>query len=163
MRGTFLCFFCTIAFFSNAQEKAIFTKNDTTWVQIEAEFPGGRAGWAKYLTKKLNRDIASEYVKFPKKAKDTSVKVTAWVLFIINTDGSISEVEVENQKELHPKVAAEAIRVIKEGPLWTPAQQEYFISLPDKPVEQQIEEAMKRGIKKVKYRAKQAITWVVIP
>jgi len=152
-----------IGFSSHAQEKEIFTRNDTTWVQKEAEFPGGRAGWVKYLTKKLNRDIASEYVKFPKKAKDTSVRVTAWVLFIVDIDGSISEIEVENEKELHPKVAAEAIRVIKDGPLWIPAQQEYFLPSLNKTMEQQIEEATKRGIKKVKYKAKQAITWVVTP
>lgn len=43
------------------------------------------------------------------------------VEFVITKFGTIGEVTVVNPKEVHPALAKEAIRIIKEGYGWIPA------------------------------------------
>lgn len=114
-------------------------ETDTTvfsTVQVPAEFPGGLAGWTKYLEQNLNAELGVKYVKI-KKGQSVG-KATVIVTFIVDKEGNISDVRAENKQ--HPKLVAEAIRVIKEGPKWIPATQ---------------------NGRKVKYRHRQAITWQV--
>ena len=102
-----------------------------TSVQIEAEFPGGPAAWKSYLVKNLNVNTASD-------KGAPAGKYTVLLSFLVDIDGSVSDVQSMNNPGYG--TAEEAIRVIKNGPKWLPA--EY-------------------GGHKVKYRAKQAITFVV--
>lgn len=104
-------------------------------VDVEAKFPGGQQGWIKYLQKNLNADLGAEYLN-PKKHKP--VRQTVIVSFLVDKEGKITEVKVLNENEVHPKLAEEAIRVIKQGPDWIPAEQDG---------------------RKVIYRQKQSITW----
>ena len=85
-----------------------------TVVQIEAEFPGGKAAWAKYLERNLNRDLPSENGAPPGKYSVT-------LSFLVDKNGNISEVTAENDPGYGTK--DEAIRVIKKGPAWKPAVQ----------------------------------------
>ncbi len=85
-----------------------------TVVQIAAEFPGGTAGWIKYLERNLNRDLPVENGAPPG-------KYTVIVSFIVSKTGAISDVTAENDPGYGTK--AEAIRVITKGPPWKPAVQ----------------------------------------
>jgi protein TonB len=119
--------FITLAFIA-IQSNAQTSTNDTdfvkefTSVQVEAKFPGGTSAWRKYLEQNLNASVGSRYIKL--KRGEQSARQTATVSFLVDKEGNISEVEVVNPNEVHPKVAAEAMRVIKNGPKWTPAVQD---------------------------------------
>jgi hypothetical protein len=76
-------------------------------------------GWEKYLQNNLNTQIASKYVKIPKGEKTGSQQVL--VRFMVNEYGKVVVADVVNKKEVHPKLAAEALRVVNESPLWRPA------------------------------------------
>lgn len=110
---------------------------DTTEVQTEARFPGGAKGWQRYLEANLNVDLGARYLK-PKRGQ--TITQQAIVSFLVDTSGNISEVQILNPGDVHPKLAAETMRVIKEGPKWLPATQ---------------------NGKKVIYRQKQSVTWQV--
>lgn len=73
-------------------------------------FPGGNYALLKYL---------EENVRYP----DTEACVSGRVIvrFLINEDGSISEVKIA--KSLSPEFDEEAIRVVKAMPKWIPGMQ----------------------------------------
>jgi hypothetical protein len=89
---------------------------DKIWkeVQIPAEFPGGQQGWIRYLERTLNRDL-------PNKNGAPNGIYNVNVSFIVSKDGSVSEVNAENDPGFGTK--DEAIRIIKNGPKWKPAVQ----------------------------------------
>ncbi|MES2371237.1 MAG: hypothetical protein V4557_01575 [Bacteroidota bacterium] len=131
-------------------------------IQYPAAFRGGLKGWTAYLEKNLNRDLGAKYIKVRK--GDTLVKQTVILTFTVQPSGLVSDVAAEPSAkgaELHPKIAAEAIRVVAEGPRWEPAQQETFEIVNGKLPMQEILARKKRGFKKVLYRHKQSITFVV--
>ncbi len=91
------------------EEDKVFTK-----VEIEAEYPGGQGAWGNYLRKNLNANVASDGGAAPG-------SYTVIVRFIVAKDGTISEVTPETS--IGNGMEQEAVRVIKKGPKWTPAQQ----------------------------------------
>lgn len=93
----------------------IFTK-----VEIDAGFPGGPAAWGNYLHKNLNGEVATD-----NGAPAGTYRVV--VRFIVSKDGDISDVQPVTN--IGYGMEEEAIRVIKSGPKWTPAQQNgHFVS-----------------------------------
>ncbi|RYY44095.1 MAG: hypothetical protein EOO06_18710 [Chitinophagaceae bacterium] len=90
-------------------ESKIFTK-----VEIEAEFPGGASAWTKFVRNNINADVPVD-----NEAPEGTYSVI--VRFIVSKDGSISDVVAETKHGYG--MEAEAIRAIKKGPKWTPAQQ----------------------------------------
>lgn len=90
-------------------------------VQKEAKFPGGAEGWKKYLEGNLKANLANRYIKLKKHEQEATQTVI--VEFVVDHEGKTSNIVVTNSAEVHPKLAAEAIRVIKEGPVWEPATQ----------------------------------------
>ena len=54
-------------------------------VETQPEPPGGMSGWNQYLSKNL---------KYPTQARRMGVEGTVIVVFVVNTDGSIQDVEV---------------------------------------------------------------------
>jgi protein TonB len=82
-----------------------------TKVEIESEYPGGRSAWERFLHKNLN---------YPQEALDQGVQGFVVVQFIVDKDGSVSNVEVLSGPA---ELRAEAIRVIKKSGKWTPAVQ----------------------------------------
>jgi periplasmic protein TonB len=88
-----------------------------TQVEFEAQFPGGDNGWRGYLIK--NFDVEKVTKKMPRKKK--SYSETAIVKFIVKKDGTLSDIEVENN--VPNALKKEAIRLIKESPNWIPAIQ----------------------------------------
>lgn len=113
-----------------AKEELDYEKPFTV-VQIPAEFPNGHAGWIKYLERNLNRDLPNENGAPPG-------RYAVVVTFVVDEQGRLSEVKAENDPGYGTR--NEAIRVIKKGPNWSPAQQ---------------------NGRKVKYRHKQTIIFEV--
>jgi len=86
-----------------------------TTVYLEAaKFPGGAEGWMAYLTKHLKAKTIA-------KRKAPPGLYTVVVTFLVDTNGKISEVVADNDPGYGS--AEEAVRVIKDGPDWIPAQQ----------------------------------------
>lgn len=102
-----------------------------TIVETPASFPGGVMGWARYLEQNLDRDLTSRNRALPG-------RYTVIVSFIVNRDGSISDVKADNDPGYG--TAEEAKRMFLKGTKWIPAFQ---------------------GLSKVKSRKKQSITFVV--
>jgi protein TonB len=82
-----------------------------TKVEIESEYPGGSAAWQRYLNKTL---------RYPQDAIDNEVQGTVVIQFIVDKEGSVSDVEAISGPE---ELRAEAVRVIKKSGKWTPAIQ----------------------------------------
>lgn len=114
-KGLLIVFAFLFAIISYAQ-----TGTDTSYtsVQVQATFPGGAQGWTNYLQHNLRAEVGAENLKVK---RHHTVRQTALISFLVNKEGKISEVTVENPKDVHPKLAEEAMRVIKEGPDWIPA------------------------------------------
>jgi periplasmic protein TonB len=90
-------------------------------VQKVAEFNGGMMAWKTYLERNLNTDLGAKYIKIPKGEK--FAKQTVLMSFTIDVFGNVSNIIVDNLKEVHIKLAREAIRVLQESPKWIPAEQ----------------------------------------
>lgn len=63
----------------------------------------------------------AEKVRYPKEAQEKKIQGKVFVRFVVNTDGSISDVEVV--RGVDPLLDAEAIRVVSSMPKWTPGSQ----------------------------------------
>ena len=75
-------------------------------------FPGGMEAMMAFLI---------ENVKYPADAKKQKVDGRVLVNFVVEKDGSITEVKVI--KPAFPSLDAEAIRVVKAMPKWKPGYQ----------------------------------------
>lgn len=73
------------------------------------EFPGGMAALVKWLTDNL---------RYPPIAKSRSLQGRVVVSFIINRDGSVSDLKLA--KSAHPLLDKEAMRVARMMPRWKP-------------------------------------------
>ena len=77
------------------------------------EFPGGLSEYVKWLTKNL---------KYPEEARRQHLQGMVMVSFVINRDGSLTDIKVE--KGVHPLLDNEALRVMKTMPKWKPGIQD---------------------------------------
>ena len=73
------------------------------------QFPGGADALIEYMKKN---------VIYPNKAKEKGVQGTVYVSFIVEKDGSVSNVNI--LKGIGGECDEEALRVVKEMPRWTP-------------------------------------------
>lgn len=73
------------------------------------EYPGGISEFMKWLTKNLKYPVAAQRLK---------IQGTCLVSFIVNKDGSISNIKLE--KKFNYYCDAEAMRVMKLMPKWKP-------------------------------------------
>jgi hypothetical protein len=99
----------TVPGYSDSTDNKIFEK-----VETEASFPGGDAGWRKYLETNLDANT-------PVDNGAPMGKYTVYVQFIVNKDGSISD--LKPLTNLGYGLEAEVIRIITKGPRWLPAIQ----------------------------------------
>lgn len=81
-------------------------------VEQQPLFPGGPAALVKYL---------SENTKYPVVAQENGVQGRVTVQFVVEKDGSISDVHV--LRGVDPSLDKEAVRVVKSMPRWTPGKQ----------------------------------------
>ena len=84
---------------------------DMAIVEQMPQFPGGVAAMYKWL---------SEQIKYPASAKENGIQGRVVVQFVIGENGSISNVKVVRGTD--PALDAEAIRVIKAMPRWSPGR-----------------------------------------
>ena len=76
------------------------------------EYPGGIQALFEYL---------QQNVKYPEDAKNQKVEGRVIATFVVETDGTINNVEVV--KPAFPSLDAEAVRVLSAMPKWTPGMQ----------------------------------------
>ncbi|MFC5413038.1 energy transducer TonB [Larkinella bovis] len=89
------------------KEEQIFTV-----VEQNPEFPGGMAALGQFLSKNI---------RYPPAASRANVSGRVFVSFVVNTDGSIQDVQV--LKGLGFGTDEEAMRVVKAMPKWRPGKQ----------------------------------------
>lgn len=89
------------------EEKTIFTV-----VEQEATFPGGNEKLGEYLAKSI---------KYPQQAKETGTRGKVMLTFVVERDGSITDIKV--LRDIGSGCGEEAKRVVKEMPKWQPAKQ----------------------------------------
>ncbi|MBO4434600.1 MAG: energy transducer TonB [Bacteroidales bacterium] len=63
----------------------------------------------------------AENLRYPEIAKENGISGKVIISFTIATDGSVTKVKV--QRSVDPELDAEAVRVIKSCPKWTPGKQ----------------------------------------
>jgi TonB family protein len=83
-----------------------------TVVEDNPSFPGGVEAMYAYIGKNLN---------YPKEAKENGIQGRVVVQFVVNLDGSITEVKV--LKDIGGGCGDEAVRVVKAMPNWKPGTQ----------------------------------------
>lgn len=95
---------------STAQTK----KNNMVFdvVEVMPQYPGGQIAMMKYIM---------ENMKYPKQAMKEGIQGRVAVRFIVEKDGSISD--VKPILSVHPLLNKEAVRVVKSMPKWTPGKQ----------------------------------------
>jgi protein TonB len=85
-----------------------------TVVEQMPDFPGGPEGLMKYL---------SNNIKYPAFEADNGITGRCVVTFVVERDGSISDVRVLRGVNGGPGCDKEAIRVVKSMPSWKPGKQ----------------------------------------
>ena len=73
----------------------------------EAEFPGGVQALIAFVKNNMNY------------AFEEGISGRVYVRFVVEVDGSITEIEVV--KHVHPLLDAEAVRLIRQMPKWIPS------------------------------------------
>lgn len=94
----------------NSLAVAISLGSAAMFAASPASYPGGQEAMTAF--------IASN-IRYPQSAIDNMIEGVVTVQFTVNVDGSISDTKVVHA--LDPDLEAEALRVVKSFPAWTPA------------------------------------------
>lgn len=84
-------------------------------VDEPAEYPGGMTAMREYLKNNM---------MYPMSAKEAGIQGKCYIRFIVNTDGSISDVRVVRGVPDCPECDKEAVRVVKNMPNWAPGKRD---------------------------------------
>lgn len=84
-----------------------------TVVDEQAEFPGGRAALVKYL---------SERIQYPDIARELGLSGKTVLKFVVNTDGTITDVKIAKGMRDCSECDKEAVRVVRNMPKWAPGK-----------------------------------------
>ena len=82
-------------------------------VEIMPEFQGGEAAMRRYL---------SESIKYPENAKELGIQGMVYINFVVEKDGSITEVKL--LRGIGEGCDEEALRVVMKMPKWHPGSQQ---------------------------------------
>jgi TonB family protein len=82
-------------------------------VEVQPEFPGGTQALMKYL---------SDNIKYPSISQENGSQGRAYINFIVDTDGSITDVKVMRSSG-DVNLDKEAVRVVSGMPKWKPGKQ----------------------------------------
>ena len=96
------------------QKEKVVKKNSNVFEVVEQmpQFPGGASELMKYL---------SQTVKYPAAAEKAGIQGRVIATFVVEADGSISDAKVI--RKVNDDLDAEALRVIRSMPKWTPGMQ----------------------------------------
>ena len=99
---------------TNAMAQSKKAANDKVLEKAEVmpQFPGGDQAMMKFV---------SENVQYPEEAKEKEISGRVMVGFIVEKDGSISDVKVA--KGIGGGCDEEAVRVVKAMPKWKPGKE----------------------------------------
>ena len=92
---------------STQPNTTIFTRVDK-----EAEFPGGEAGWRKFLEKNLNANVPAD------RGAPVGIYVVI-VQFVVNTEGKVSDIKALTNQGYGTE--QEVVRILKLSGAWEPA------------------------------------------
>ena len=89
--------------------------NDSIYNIVEQmpQFPGGDQAMFEYLGKNI---------KYPEEAKEKNIEGRVFISFVVEKDGSVTNVEVK--RSIGGGCDEEAVRVVKAMPNWTPGIQD---------------------------------------
>lgn len=108
-----ICFFISFAVCSIRMSAQI--EDSTTFNLVEAMpvFPGGEKAMYVWL---------GENIKYPKDAVKDGIEGKVYVQFIVERDGSVSNIKIA--RGLSESIDKEAMRAVASMPLWSPGIQE---------------------------------------
>ena len=94
------------------EEEEIEEEQIFTIVEDQPTFPGGDAALMQYLTNNL---------RYPTMAREAGIQGTVFVTFVVERDGSITDVRI--LRGVGGGLDEEAVRVVRNMPRWTPGRQ----------------------------------------
>lgn len=94
------------------EEEEVAEAEIFTVVEDQPTFPGGDEARIRFLTNNI---------KYPQMARENSIQGTVYVTFVVERDGSVTDVRV--LRGIGGGCDEEAIRVIKAMPKWNPGKQ----------------------------------------
>lgn len=97
----------------NSNTDSLTNKEEVlTFAEQMPEYPGGMDEMYKFLSKTI---------QYPAKMREKGIEGRVILTFLVNSDGSISDIYCVNQAE--PLFVNEAIRVVNLMPNWKPGRQ----------------------------------------
>jgi TonB family protein len=97
---------------SNGKSENTNKVYDFVSIEKQPEFPGGVTKFYKYV---------GSNIKYPKMAQDKNVQGKVFLSFVVERDGSLSDIQIT--RGLGSGTDEEAIRVLEESPKWNPGIQ----------------------------------------
>jgi len=82
-------------------------------LETQPTFPGGMAEFYNYI---------GDNIKYPQQARDNKIEGKVFLSFVVEKDGSLSDIKVE--RKLGYGTDEEAVRVISKSPRWIPGVQD---------------------------------------
>lgn len=109
---SFIVLFIINYMWTFSQEEKDTTKLDgiQSFVEEDAEFPGGSKEMYKWI---------GEHFIYPEAAEDVIVEEKVYVSFIVEADGSLSNIKIV--KGVNKYIDKECIRLVNSMPKWKPA------------------------------------------
>ena len=98
-----------VAISAQSQRQTIYKPDQ---VEQRAMFPGGQDGMLSFMM---------QHMKYPKEAEKDKAQGTVVVHFVVEPDGSISNVMIPDSLKVHPVLDAAAVQLVKKMPKWKPA------------------------------------------
>ena len=92
-------------------EQGMNVEDAVTSAEIMPLFPGGQTALIRYIY---------ENIQYPSTALKQRIEGRVWCSFVVETDGSISNVQLE--ESVYIFLDDEALRVLKNMPAWTPGR-----------------------------------------
>ena len=77
------------------------------------QYPGGEEALGEYISANL---------KYPELAKENGIEGVVNVCFVVNVDGTLSNIKIERMVD--PDLEEEAKRLVKDMPAWIPAEKD---------------------------------------
>jgi protein TonB len=98
----------------NDKDKKIIIEKQKPFIFVEKmpEYPGGESEMMSFLNKNI---------VYPQDAREMNVQGTVYATFVVNADGSVSNIQI--LRGVFASCDKEALRVIKMMPNWKPGKQ----------------------------------------
>jgi protein TonB len=107
--------FSAAIFLSSCGEKAVPDTMSYNDVEIKPQFKNKDVTEFRVW---INEQINRKYGGYPSLAKDNNIQGTVRVAFMIDTDGSLSDVKIVGKVD--PTLDDAVLEIVKESPKWKP-------------------------------------------